>query len=938
MWSLVDYILQFTPYSHLAGKLHPFASLIIAIGLLSIGYIMGYAALAKFLGRSQFKPAGKHAYITGGSLGLGRAIGVLLAKKGASVTIVARDRTNLNEALEEIKAARVNEQQIFHAISADVTIQADSINALDEASSKHNGQVPDFIIACAGSSTPGIFIDQPVSDFENGMKLNYFGTLYTVHEGAKRMAYQGVKGKIILISSVLGFVGFIGYSQYAPTKYAIRGLADCLRNELLLYDIGVHCYFPGTIMTPGFENENKTKPKITRIIEGEDDGSTPEQCAKALYKGLEKDNYCITSDLIGDVLRASTRGIQPTNNFLLDSLLCSISWLISGPARMLGDKKVKDARSTIGNKAAGFSNTAPNVTGNEDKADAKLTIMFRDLAQRLLKSRSLPPTHHPHEIPTSKIPKTGQLVSRLGFGGYRVNTRDPRCRDALHKALEQGINVIDTSSHFEQGDSERMIGEVLEKELIGDRKKPVIISKSGYIQLRDTLPLNINTRYAKLNQKTAHCIASDFLEAEITQSLKRLRVDKIDLWMINNPERMVKAQNQVYSMERLYREITEACVYLNEECRKGRIGGYGICSNSMAIPSASDHISLPKILSNLPPSTRHNFVAIQVPLNMFEQDILVGEESQSLADIAKINDIFLFTNRPLQAITGGIIRTLTNHRDLVEDKIFENLEAGFIKVSELENNLNGTFPIGHPISTKFAWAQVLAENLTRLSKNYFAAQHYLDTQIRPAIDRDSEELRGYLDGKVSDDENENDGFRLDKEEKVKLCKWIDNYSRETKSLLNHIKSHARAELLSTNDELDRLISTICPQLSTESYSSSSSLSDYNHLNAHNINWGIDEFQFEDDNDVDRPNPLTRSKTNASKYYSPLSVKALRIVLSDARVGCALVGMRRPEYVGDAIAALILNKKEGDSMQWEGGRTWKEVVEEVQSWAAANQTK
>ena len=62
-------------------------------------------------------------------------------------------------------------------------------------------------------------------------------------------------GKIVFISSVLGLMSFAGWSTYSPTKYAVRGLADTLRNELQRYSINVHIFFPGTIFTPGFEVE-----------------------------------------------------------------------------------------------------------------------------------------------------------------------------------------------------------------------------------------------------------------------------------------------------------------------------------------------------------------------------------------------------------------------------------------------------------------------------------------------------------------------------------------------------------------------------------------------------------------------------------------------------------------------------------------------------------
>jgi hypothetical protein len=65
----------------------------------------------------------------------------------------------------------------------------------------------------------------------------------------------------------------------------LQGLADTLRNEFVLYDIDVHIFFPPTMYTPGYEEENKTKPKITLKIEEDDKGLTADQAADALLKG-----------------------------------------------------------------------------------------------------------------------------------------------------------------------------------------------------------------------------------------------------------------------------------------------------------------------------------------------------------------------------------------------------------------------------------------------------------------------------------------------------------------------------------------------------------------------------------------------------------------------------------------------------------------------------
>lgn len=120
------------------------------------------------------------------------------------------------------------------------------------------------------------------------------------------MARTGIKeGKIVMVSSILGLFGLVGYSQYAPMKYAIRGLAESLRSELILYGISVHAYFPATILSPGLEEENKTKPKITLDIEGTDEGLTPAQCAKGLLKGKSTRYQSIDQNSV------SQQGLEP---------------------------------------------------------------------------------------------------------------------------------------------------------------------------------------------------------------------------------------------------------------------------------------------------------------------------------------------------------------------------------------------------------------------------------------------------------------------------------------------------------------------------------------------------------------------------------------------------------------------------------------------------
>lgn len=121
------------------------------------------------------------------------------------------------------------------------------------------------------------------------------------------MARENKKGgKIVLVSSTLGYMSFVGWASYSPGKHALRGmgqllfwivdvlkkcaictkgLADTLQSEMMLYGVDVHIFFPPTMFTPGYDEENKTKPKIAKEIEGVDDGLTAEQAALALFKG-----------------------------------------------------------------------------------------------------------------------------------------------------------------------------------------------------------------------------------------------------------------------------------------------------------------------------------------------------------------------------------------------------------------------------------------------------------------------------------------------------------------------------------------------------------------------------------------------------------------------------------------------------------------------------
>lgn len=160
------------------------------------------------------------------------------------------------------------------------------------------------------------------------------------------MVSQRAKGTITFVSSFLGYTAFAGYSPYAPGKYALRGLADSLRSELQLHDIKVHLYMPAGILSPGYENEMKTKPEITKTIEAGDKPIAPELAAAYLIKGLERGNYQITNDLATDIIRCASAGPVPGNG-PLDIVYGAIAAIAAPIWRMVTDGQIRAAKKDV---------------------------------------------------------------------------------------------------------------------------------------------------------------------------------------------------------------------------------------------------------------------------------------------------------------------------------------------------------------------------------------------------------------------------------------------------------------------------------------------------------------------------------------------------------------------------------------------------------------
>ena len=129
--------------------------------------------------------------------------------------------------------------------------------------------------------------------FERTMAVNYLGTVYALKRVVPGMKARG-RGAVVLVSSGAAFHRFFGYTPYAPSKFAVRGLAEALRAELR--DTGVHVMivYPPDTDTPQLVEENRTKPAETKAITAGGGLWSADDVARVTLAGLARRRFSVT--------------------------------------------------------------------------------------------------------------------------------------------------------------------------------------------------------------------------------------------------------------------------------------------------------------------------------------------------------------------------------------------------------------------------------------------------------------------------------------------------------------------------------------------------------------------------------------------------------------------------------------------------------------------
>jgi uncharacterized protein len=463
---------------------------------------------------------------------------------------------------------------------------------------------------------------------------------------------------------------------------------------------------------------------------------------------------------------------------------------------------------------------------------------------------------------------TGLTTTRVGFGTYRVDTNNSEHRDALKKALQTSCNLIDTSTNYMDGDSERLVGSVLAELAASSevrRDEIIAVSKIGYVQGQ-------NLKLAEAREKAGrpypdlvkygdgiwHCIHPEFLADQLTQSLDRLGLTTLDVCLLHNPEYFFSKANHRGDAdleklrEEFYARLERAFAYFETQVSEGRLRYYGVSSNTVASPhddpeatSLARMIQAAQTAARSAGSANHHFQILQCPMNLFESGPALTANtgpahSQTVLEYAQQHHIAVLVNRPLNAMLGHDRMLRLADLPLEEGQIDFNRHLGELGALEQEFK-NSIAPHIRGIGTEvpptefFKWSI----ELQRLRPQIQGLEHWEQIEhrmIAPQVNQIFQLLDRGLSGDVAE----------------RWQSWRQRYVPEFLTLLRGLRHEATTRSQTQTDRVTHAIDQFLP---------------------------------------------------ASRHASSLSQKALWVLAGTPGVTCVLNGMRSTRYVEDTLSVL-----------------------------------
>jgi NAD(P)-dependent dehydrogenase (short-subunit alcohol dehydrogenase family) len=192
----------------------------------------------------------KHALVTGGGRGIGRAIAAALTAAGVAVTVTGRSEAPLREAVQQKDAAAY--------FTADVTDERALADCIKKAVAER-GAI-DILVANAGGAESAPFAKSSADTFRRMIDLNLMGTVHAARAVIGDMTARRF-GRIVVVASTAGLKGYAYVSAYCAAKHALVGLVRSLALETAKSGITVNA------VCPGFTDTDLMRESITRITE-----------------------------------------------------------------------------------------------------------------------------------------------------------------------------------------------------------------------------------------------------------------------------------------------------------------------------------------------------------------------------------------------------------------------------------------------------------------------------------------------------------------------------------------------------------------------------------------------------------------------------------------------------------------------------------------------
>ena len=227
--------------------------------------------------------------ITGAGSGIGRALALNLAKRGALLAISDVDDAGLAETVDLVQGAGAREVLSHHLDVADRAAFAAYASSIAE----HFGRV-NVIVNNAGVALAGDLEDLEYPDMDWIIGINFWGVVHGTKAFLPHLIASG-DGHIVNMSSLFGLVSMPGQSMYNAAKYAVRGMSEAVREEMLVagHPVGVTVVHPGGIRTAIARNARYSAKedgeRSAQLFDQKLAKMTPERAAEIIVKGVLAD-------------------------------------------------------------------------------------------------------------------------------------------------------------------------------------------------------------------------------------------------------------------------------------------------------------------------------------------------------------------------------------------------------------------------------------------------------------------------------------------------------------------------------------------------------------------------------------------------------------------------------------------------------------------------